>query len=84
MLDVRARPRQRLQALELDRRAVDLADAIAAVLDAPERCVERLRSLEALGVDKLAISGATRGAAVEDAAVGRKLIVEEVLPALRR
>jgi hypothetical protein len=30
-----------------------------AIVGPPERCVERLRSLEALGLDKVAISGAT-------------------------
>jgi 5,10-methylenetetrahydromethanopterin reductase len=54
-----------------------------AIVGSPDRCVERLRSLTVLGLDKVAISGATRGADVDDAMVGRKLIAEEVLPGLR-
>jgi 5,10-methylenetetrahydromethanopterin reductase len=54
-----------------------------AIVGPPDRCVERLRSLAALGLDKVAISGATRGAAVEDTAVGRQLVMEHVLPAMR-
>jgi 5,10-methylenetetrahydromethanopterin reductase len=55
-----------------------------AIVGPPERCIERLRALQALGLDKVAISGATRGAAEADAAVGRKLIVEEVIPGVPR
>jgi 5,10-methylenetetrahydromethanopterin reductase len=55
-----------------------------AIVGPPERCVERLRSLEALGLDKVAISAAARGAAANDVAVGRKLIAEELLSAMRR
>jgi 5,10-methylenetetrahydromethanopterin reductase len=55
-----------------------------AIVGPPEHCVERLRSLEALGLDKVAISGAARGAKAGDVAVGRKLIAEELLPAMRR
>jgi 5,10-methylenetetrahydromethanopterin reductase len=54
-----------------------------AIVGPPERCIERLRALAALGLDKVAISGATRGAAVEDTAVGRQLVMEHVLPAMR-
>jgi 5,10-methylenetetrahydromethanopterin reductase len=55
-----------------------------AIVGTPDRCIHRLRSLAALGLDKLAISGATRGASAEDAAVGRRLIVDEVLPGMLR
>ena len=34
-----------------------------AIVGPPERCIERLQALQALGLDKVAISGATRGAA---------------------
>ena len=54
-----------------------------AIVGPPERCIQRLRSLAALGLDKVAISGATRGAAEADAAVGRRLVVEEVLSGMR-
>lgn len=54
-----------------------------AIVGPPERCVERLRSLASLGLDKVAISGAARGAAADDAATGRRLVTEKVLPAMR-
>ena len=55
-----------------------------AIVGPPERCIERLKELQALGLDKVAISGATRGAAEADAAVGRKLVVEKVLAGMKR
>ncbi len=55
-----------------------------AIVRPPERCIERLRSLKALGLDKVAISGATRGAAADDAAMGRQLVVAHVLPGMQR
>lgn len=54
-----------------------------AIVGSPERCVERLRSLKALGLDKVAISGGMRGASAEDAAVSKRLVAERVLPAMR-
>ncbi len=68
------------------RQAGTLTDAFVerfAIVGPPERCVERLRSLEALGLDKVAISGGTRGAPPEEAATSRRLIVEQVLPGMR-
>ena len=53
-----------------------------AIVGSPERCIERLRSLAALGLDKVAISGGTRGASAEDAAVSKELVVRHVLPAM--
>ena len=55
-----------------------------AIVGSPERCVERLRELRALGLDKVAISGAMRGVSEEDAATSRKLVAEAVIPALKR
>jgi 5,10-methylenetetrahydromethanopterin reductase len=55
-----------------------------AIVGSPDRCIERLRSLAALGLDKVAISGATRGASADDAAVGRQLVVAHVLAGMRR
>ena len=49
----------------------------------PERCIERLKSLAVLGLDKVAVSGASRGAAESDIAVGRRLVTMEVLPGLK-
>ncbi|PMW66831.1 hypothetical protein [Pseudomonas sp. GW460-8] len=53
-----------------------------AIVGPPERCIERLNELKALGLDKVAISGATRGASAEDAEVGRRLVADKVLPNL--
>ena len=54
-----------------------------AIVGPPDRCIERLRSLKALGLDKVAISGGTRGASAEDAAVSKQLVAEQVLPGMR-
>jgi 5,10-methylenetetrahydromethanopterin reductase len=54
-----------------------------AIVGPPERCIERLRSLQKLGLDKVALSGATRGAAADTAAQGRDLLVKQVLPGMR-
>jgi len=67
------------------RQAGTLADDFVdrfAVVGSPERCVERLKSLAALGLDKVAISGGTRGASAEDAAVNRELVAKQVIPAM--
>ncbi len=55
-----------------------------AIVGTPDRCIERLRALKALGLDKVAISGGMRGASAEDAAVSKKLVAEQVLPVVRR
>jgi len=55
-----------------------------AIVGPPDRCIERLRSLEALGLDKVAISGGARGVAVEDVAAARDLTARHVLPGMRR
>ncbi|MDP1965730.1 MAG: LLM class flavin-dependent oxidoreductase [Reyranella sp.] len=55
-----------------------------AIVGTPDRCIERLRSLAALGLDKVAISGGTRGASAEDAAVSKQLVAEQVLSGMRR
>lgn len=69
------------------RQAGTLADDFVdrfAVVGSPDRCIERLQSLAALGLDKVAISGGTRGASAEDAAVNRDLVAKHVLPAMAR
>ena len=69
------------------RQATTLTDVFIdrfAIVGPPERCVERLHELKALGLEKVAISGATRGAAETDAAAGRKLVTEQVLPGMQR
>jgi 5,10-methylenetetrahydromethanopterin reductase len=68
------------------RQATTLTDDFVdrmAIVGPPGRCIERLKELEALGFDKVAISGATRGAAEADAAVGRRLVAEKVIPGMR-
>lgn len=67
------------------RQATTLTDDFVdrfAIVGSPDRCIERLQSLAKLGLDKVAISGATRGASVDDAAVGRDLLVKHVLPGM--
>jgi 5,10-methylenetetrahydromethanopterin reductase len=54
-----------------------------AIVGSPDRCIERLRSLKALGLDKVAISSRTRGASPDAGVVSQQLIVREVLPAMR-
>ena len=54
-----------------------------AIVGPPDRCIERLRALAALGLDKVAISGGTRGAAAEDIATSRQLVAAHVLPGMR-
>ena len=54
-----------------------------AIVGPPERCIERLQSLAALGLDKVAISGGTRGAPVEAAALSRELVARQVLSGMR-
>ena len=55
-----------------------------AIVGSPDRCIERLRSLKALGLDKVAISGGMRGAPAEDAVVSKQLVAEKVLPGFRQ
>ena len=55
-----------------------------AIVGSPDRCVERLKSLEKLGLDKVAISGGMRGAPEEHIPVGKELMVKEVIPAMGR
>jgi 5,10-methylenetetrahydromethanopterin reductase len=54
-----------------------------AVVGTPEACVERLRGLVALGLDKLIVTGATLGADPAEMRTANDLFAHEVLPALR-
>jgi 5,10-methylenetetrahydromethanopterin reductase len=54
-----------------------------AVTGSPDQCIARLRRLAALGLDRVAITGALRGVSEVDAARSRTLLEQEVLPALR-
>jgi 5,10-methylenetetrahydromethanopterin reductase len=55
-----------------------------AIVGPPDRCIERLQTLAALGLDKVAISGAARGVPAEHAAAGRQLVAVHVLPGMRQ
>jgi 5,10-methylenetetrahydromethanopterin reductase len=55
-----------------------------AIVGPPDRCIERLRALRALGLDKVAISGGARGAAADNIAMSRQLVAAHVLPGMRR
>ncbi len=55
-----------------------------AIAGPPDRCVARLRGLAALGLDKVALTGAIRGVSEQDATTSRRLLETEVLPAMRR
>lgn len=59
----------------------DFVDTYAIVGPA-EQCVERLRRIEALGVSKGIVIGASPGSDREQAAVARDLMRNEVLPAV--
>ena len=54
-----------------------------AIVGSPDRCIARLKELETLGLDKVSISGGTRGASADDAAVNRELLTKQVLPAMK-
>jgi 5,10-methylenetetrahydromethanopterin reductase len=55
-----------------------------AIAGTPDQCVARLRRLEALGLDKVALTGAMRGVSEADAAISKRLIETQVLLALTR
>jgi 5,10-methylenetetrahydromethanopterin reductase len=54
-----------------------------AIVGSADRCVERIRELRALGVERFVIAGASFGSDPETASLAGRLMVEEVLPALR-
>ena len=54
-----------------------------AIVGPPDRCIERLKSLAKLGLDKVAISGGMRGAPEEHIALGRELVVTDVIPGMK-
>jgi 5,10-methylenetetrahydromethanopterin reductase len=69
------------------RQATTLTDDFVdrfAIVGPPARCIERLNELKALGLDKVAISGAMRGVSEEDAAISRKLVAEKVIAGMKR
>lgn len=54
-----------------------------AVVGTPEVCVDRLRALAGLGIDRFVITGASFRADRDHARTAEQLLVGEVLPALR-
>lgn len=54
-----------------------------AIAGSPDHCIDRLRRLARLGLDKVSLSGGMRGASAEDAAVSMQLLARDVLPGVR-
>ena len=54
-----------------------------AIVGTPDRVIEQLRAIEAMGIDKLILSG-TRSGVDTDTEESRKLIEAEILPRFRR
>jgi 5,10-methylenetetrahydromethanopterin reductase len=54
-----------------------------AVVGAPDRCVERLRELAHLGLDRFVITGASLRADRDHARTAEQLLTRDVLPAVR-
>ena len=55
-----------------------------AVVGSPDECAERLTGLAALGIDRFVISGPGFGADRDQARTAGRLLVHELLPALRK
>lgn len=53
-----------------------------AIVGPPDHCIDRIRALGALGLDKLVVVGPTAGADRTEAARSAALLAEEVLPAV--
>jgi 5,10-methylenetetrahydromethanopterin reductase len=54
-----------------------------AIVGTPDRCIERLKSLQKLGLDKVALSAGTRGAPEEHVPLAKELVVKEVIPGMK-
>lgn len=54
-----------------------------AIVGAPNDCITRIQELVALGLERIVITGAAMQADPDDAKLASKLIVTEVLPALK-
>jgi 5,10-methylenetetrahydromethanopterin reductase len=63
--------------------APDFVDRFA-VVGAPERCVERLAGLAALGIDRFVVTGPTFQADREHARTAERLLTSEVIPELHQ
>jgi 5,10-methylenetetrahydromethanopterin reductase len=55
-----------------------------AIVGPPERCIERLKALAALGIDKVGVIGPTAGVNRDAAVQAEVLLAKEVLPYLQR
>lgn len=55
-----------------------------AIAGPPDHCIQRLRELERLGIDKVVISGPTAGTDREQAVLAMKLLDEEIVPEFRQ
>lgn len=53
-----------------------------AVVGPPDTCIDRLRSLADLGLERFVITSATFGAGRDDARTAERLLVSDILPAL--
>jgi alkanesulfonate monooxygenase SsuD/methylene tetrahydromethanopterin reductase-like flavin-dependent oxidoreductase (luciferase family) len=60
----------------------EFADQFAILGDAPH-CIERIRELVDLGLDRLVIVGASIGADRSEAAMCEERFVKDVMPAVR-
>jgi 5,10-methylenetetrahydromethanopterin reductase len=54
-----------------------------AIAGPPDYCIERLRALQVLGMERIAVSGPTAGSDADTARVAMNLLDTEVLPGLR-
>ncbi len=54
-----------------------------AIAGPPDYCIERLRALQALGMERIVVSGPTAGSDADAARVAMNLLDTEVLPGLR-
>ncbi len=54
-----------------------------AVVGSPDRCVDRLRELAVLGIERIIVIGPTAGADRDEARKAEQMFASEVLPALR-
>lgn len=51
-----------------------------AVVGTPDRCVDKLRQIAALGIDKVIVAGPSAGSDREHAAASHRLMTEQVIP----
>ena len=54
-----------------------------AIVGSPDHCIDRLRAIAALGIERVVVVGAAKDADPREAVAARKRFAAEVLPALR-